>query len=77
MGRAGPVRLIFVPFRDRGRVVGYPLDEFVVEKFNRSSLLGGFRGSTAMEMERMGRAGSVMLLFVPFRDGGCVVGYSL
>ena len=43
----------------------------------RSSLPKGFHGSTSMGMERMGRAGSVVLLFIPFRDGGHAPGYPL
>ena len=36
-----------------------------------------FRGSAAMEMERMGQAGSIVLLFGPFRDRADIVGYPL
>ena len=43
--------------------------------FVRSCSPKGFRGSTAMETERVGRAGPTRLLLVPFRDGGDVVGY--
>ena len=37
----------------------------------------GFWGSTTMETERVGQAGPTRILFVPFRDGGNVVGYPL
>ena len=43
--------------------------------FVRSSQSKGFPGSTSMGTERMGRAGSVVPLFVLFRDGGHAVGY--
>ena len=54
MVQAGSIRLRFAPFPDRGRVVGYPLDEFAIETFNRgrSSRSFGDRG------RREGREGA-------------------
>ena len=45
--------------------------------FVRGSSPNGFRGSTAMGLERTGRAGPVVLIFVPFREEGHFVGYPL
>ena len=62
VGRAGPVVLLFVPFRDGGDVLGYPLGEFAVENFDRGRWLEGFRESWEAGMDRGRRGGSAVLL---------------
>ena len=44
VGRASSVVLLFVTFRDEGDVLGYPLDEFMVEIASVAARPRGFRG---------------------------------
>ena len=62
MGQAGSVVLLFVPFRDGGRVVGYPLDDLALKHFSRGYSSKGFRGPWEAGVDRGRRGGSVVLL---------------